>query len=174
MNPTGKRQYLVTEESSRLQSRVLESMAVGVSLANEDGVIVYANPAEDAMFGCEPGELIGRHFTLLSIYPAEENARMVNQVTEQLKMQEAWSGEFSHRRKDGTPFTTFARITTLGIAEKRFWVCAREDITERQRAEEDRIQLLALERTAHAEAERKARLQAEAAIRAKDELLAMV
>jgi len=31
MKPTGKRHYLM---SSRLQSRVLESMVVGVSLAN--------------------------------------------------------------------------------------------------------------------------------------------
>jgi PAS domain S-box-containing protein len=48
----------------------------------------------------------------------------------------SWEGEFSNRRKDGSPFTTFAHITALELSGKKHWVCVQADITERKRAEE--------------------------------------
>jgi len=149
-----------------LQARVLESMGEGVSVANESGVILYTNPAEDRMFGYEPGELLGRHVSVQNRYPPEENQRVVAEVIAELRRSGRWFGEFANVRKDGTPFTTVARITALDVGDRQYWVCVQEDITERKRAEEERTQLL--------ERERAARAEAEAANRAKDEFLAML
>ena len=43
-------------------------MTEGVTLSDEQGMICYTNPAEDAMFGYEPGELSGQHVTILNTY----------------------------------------------------------------------------------------------------------
>src|SRR5215218_2827417 len=48
-------------EALRMHMRILESMSEGVSVSNEDGVIVYTNAAEDRMFGYAPGELVGQN-----------------------------------------------------------------------------------------------------------------
>jgi two-component system CheB/CheR fusion protein len=110
-------------------------MVEGVSVSDEQGIILYTNPAEDAMFGYDAGELVGQHVTVQNTYPPEENARIVGEVIEHLKRHGVWSGEFSNRKKDGTPFTTFARITALETGGKTYWVCVQEDITERKQAE---------------------------------------
>ncbi len=122
------------ERAFQVQARVLESMAEGVSLSDEQGVILYTNPAEDAIFGYEQGELIGQHVSVQNTYPPEENARMVAEVIRHLKTHGAWEGEFENRKKDGTPFTTRARITALELDDRPHWVCVQEDITDRRRA----------------------------------------
>ena len=151
------------EESLQLHSRVLESMAEGVSVADEQGIILYTNPAEDAIFGYGRGELVGQPVTVQNTYPPEENERVVAEVVEQLRTRGVWQGEFSNRKKDGTAFTTYARISALDLGDKKYWVCVQEDITERKARERERAELLARERAARAAAEdaasRIARLQ---------------
>ncbi len=123
-------------ETLKMYAQVLESMVEGVSLSDEAGVIRYTNPAEDRMFGYEPGELVGQHVSVQNTYLPEENLRIVNEVIEQLKTRGYWSGEFSNRKKDGTPFVTFARITSIEAEGQHYWVCVQEDITERKKADE--------------------------------------
>ena len=124
------------EEALEMQARVLESMAEGVNVSDENGVIFFTNPTFDAMFGYERGELIGKHVSVLNTYPPEENALIVAEIIEQLKTQGAWFGEVSNRKKDGTVFTTYARVSGLEISGKKLWISVQEDITERKRAEE--------------------------------------
>ncbi len=124
------------EEALLMHSRVLKNMVEGVSLSDENGIIQYTNPAEDLIFGYERGEMIGQHVTIQNTYPPEENARIVAEVIEQLKTKGAWFGEFSNRKKDGTPFTTYARVTALEVGDKKYWVCVQEDITARKQNEE--------------------------------------
>ena len=119
-----------------MQARVLESMREGVSVTDEQGYIVYTNPAEDDMFGYGPGELIGCHVTIQNTYPPEENARRVTEVIGQLQAHGEWTGEWDNVRKDGTPFVTAARITAFEHGERKYWVCVQEDITARRRARE--------------------------------------
>jgi PAS domain S-box-containing protein len=124
-----------TEQELRRQAQVLESMVEGVSVADETGVIVYTNPAEDRIFGYARGELVGQNVSVQNDYPEDENRRIVTEVIERLKREKSWSGEFSNRRKDGSKFTTFARISALDIGGRRYFVCVQEDITDRKLAE---------------------------------------
>jgi len=134
--PPDNRITMALEEALVMRSRVLESMVEGVSISDEQGVILYTNPAEDAMFGYGPGELLGRHVSVQNTYPPEENARIVQEVIAQLKARGSWQGEFHNRKKDGTPFTTFARITALEVSGRHYWVCVQEDVTLRRATEE--------------------------------------
>ncbi|HLL53113.1 MAG TPA: HAMP domain-containing sensor histidine kinase, partial [Myxococcaceae bacterium] len=70
-------------------------------------------------------------------YPPEENQRIVAEVIAQLKAKGAWMGEFSNVKKDGTAFTTRARITGLELSGRPYWVCVQEDVTQEKWLEEE-------------------------------------
>jgi PAS domain S-box-containing protein len=126
---------------------IVESMTEGVSLATEDGIIVYTNPAEDSMFGYEGGELIGAHVSIQNAWPEPENGRRVADVIETLKRQGHWEGEWLNRRKDGSTFVTASRITGVDLDGRTHWLCVQRDVTEMREAEarhreiEERLQL---------------------------------
>ena len=96
------------EEALQTQTRVLESMAEGVTVADADGRIIFANPAFDAMFGYQPGELIGQPLSAINDFSASESASFVQEMVRQLQTKGILSGEIRNRRKDGTPFFTYA------------------------------------------------------------------
>ncbi|MFN2564440.1 MAG: GAF domain-containing protein [Gemmatimonadaceae bacterium] len=124
------------ERALRLQALVLERMGEGVTVANEYGTIVYTNPTTDHMFGYRPGELVGRHMTILTTHPANENALTAAEVIDRLRTDGFWQGEWRNVKKDGTPFITQTRITTLEVEGRPHWFCVQEDVTERRRAEQ--------------------------------------
>ena len=126
------------DEELRLRSRVLDSMAEGVSVSDERGIIIFTNPAEDRMFGYARGELVGRHVTVQNAYLPQENRRIVSEVIAQLQARGEWSGEWLNKKKDGTSFMTRASITALDIKGRPHWVCVQEDVTEEKRAQEER------------------------------------
>ncbi len=121
--------YKLAEESLQMQARVLNSMEEGVSIADENGFILYTNPAEDRMFGYGPGELPGKHVTVQNAYDEPENKERVENVMEILKLEGSWSGEWNNKRKDGTTFNTFSHITSLNLDNRRLLVCVQRDIT---------------------------------------------
>ncbi|MFN3402571.1 MAG: PAS domain-containing protein [Cytophagaceae bacterium] len=121
-----------TERSLKMYGIVLDSMSEGVSVTDENGIIVYTNPAEDKIFGYTKGELIGCHVSIQNNYPEEENVRIINEVIRELNEKGEWLGEWQNKRKDGTPFVTFARITTILLNGKTHFVCVQEDITDKK------------------------------------------
>ncbi|MDO9532468.1 MAG: PAS domain S-box protein, partial [Deltaproteobacteria bacterium] len=123
------------EEALQTQTRVLESMAEGVTVTDADGKIMYSNPAFDTMFGYQPGELIGQPASRLNDFSAAESLSFAQEMVEHLKTKRILSGEVRNRRKDGTLFYTQARISALEIAGKMCWVTVQEDITERRQVE---------------------------------------
>ena len=126
---------------------IVESMTEGVSLASEDGTIVYTNAAEDKMFGYAPGELVGKHVSVQNAYPEEENARRVGDVITRLKETGVWEGEWHNRRKNGSDFYTAARITAVTVEGRPHWLCVQRDVTairaaeQAHRASEERLEL---------------------------------
>ncbi len=80
--------------SLQVQSLVLQRMDEGVSVSDENGCILFTNPAEDKMFGYEAGELIGRNVIVQNAYPPEENEKIVASVINELKTEGFWSGEW--------------------------------------------------------------------------------
>jgi len=126
----------LAEESLKMQALVLESMDEGVSIADESGFILYTNEAEDAMFGYEPEELIGKHVSVQNAYSEEENERIVGRVMEILQRDGYWNGEWHNRRKDGSSFYTYAHIIALDLGDRRVLVCVQRDITEEKATKE--------------------------------------
>src|SRR5262245_57659573 len=113
-----------------LQARVLDSMMEGVSVVPLDtGLISYTNPAEDRMFGYERGGLAGRHLREQTAYANGENERIVSDVLRQLLDTGEWTGELCNRRRDGSAFYSYARITTVSLNGRQYAVCVQQDTT---------------------------------------------
>lgn len=123
-------------ESLKLQSLVLESMEEGVSISDEEGIIRLTNPAEDAMFGYEKGELLNQPVTIQNAYPPEENNRIVSSVIEELKTKGFWKGEWHNKKKDGSLFFTYSYITSLKLNDDTLFVCVQRDITKEKKLHE--------------------------------------
>ena len=105
-------------------------------MCDESGMILSANPAFEAMFGYEPGELVGKHVTVLNAGEPQESARVAADIMEQVETHGTWLGKVNSIRKDGTPFITSAHITALDVSGKDHWVNVMADITEQVRAQE--------------------------------------
>ncbi|MEO6407078.1 MAG: PAS domain S-box protein [Ferruginibacter sp.] len=119
-------------DSLQIQSLVLQHMEDGVSVSDENGFILMTNPAEDQMFGYEPGELIGKNVSVQNAYAPEENENIVGQVIAELKSKGSWSGEWHNRKKDGIEFYTHSYITAVVVEGKTLFVCVQRDITKKK------------------------------------------
>jgi len=116
--------------ADEMPAHVLENMTEAVTLADQRGLLMYTNPAADRMFGYTRGELIGKHVTLLNAYPREDNERIAAEVMAQLRANGEWIGQWDNVRKDGSLFTTRARITTVVLDGVPHWLCVQDDITD--------------------------------------------
>lgn len=129
------------EEMLKTYGRVLESMAEGVIVADDKELIYFTNPAFEAMFGYQPGELVGQPTSVLNLDPVPMKKLFESEIHKALQTAGVWQGEFRNRKKDGSPFVTAAHISILDMPDKRYLVSVQEDITERKRAEVEKARL---------------------------------
>lgn len=127
------------EQALELQAVITRNIAEGICLIRaEDGIIVYANPKFEQMFGYAPNELTGQpaaivHYADQTLQAEATTQTLINQV--------AQYGEVTYEvhtvKKDGTPF--WCRATTSMFAHPDYGnvlVAVQQDITERKQVEE--------------------------------------
>nr|MBA2241332.1 PAS domain S-box protein [Chthoniobacterales bacterium] len=124
------------EEALQMQARVIESMAEGVVVADEAGMIVTSNPTFERMFGYAPGELVGRSVSILNALEDAASEELVVQVMETVRQNSIWVGELERRRKDGALFVTRTQVSAFFSAGRRHFFAVEEDITARKQTEE--------------------------------------
>jgi PAS domain S-box-containing protein len=110
-----------------LQAQVLRELSDGVSIVDEAGMIVYANPAEERRFGFEPSQLAGRPVFLLSGWPEDETRRRLAEVSRALSGGGTWTGQWVSRRDDGSLFTSDLRVTSIEAQDTNYSLWLRED-----------------------------------------------
>lgn len=123
------------EEQLRLQARVLDSLAEGVSVYRDDGTIVFVNRAMAAMFRLDESALVGMYDSALNAWPARLAGEREAEVRAEVVREGQWTGELLGRRADGSVFKVMAVVTLLDTSEGRLWVAVRSDITELRRLE---------------------------------------
>jgi diguanylate cyclase (GGDEF)-like protein/PAS domain S-box-containing protein len=114
-------------------AKAVETMQLGVTITDVSGRIVYTNPADAAMHGYKPEEVIGKD---VRIYAPAGSAQPLNPA--QLAELRSWQRDTINVRKDGS---TFAVHLTSDVIRGRDGsvigvVTTCEDITARKRAEE--------------------------------------
>ena len=120
-------------------TEVVNNMAEGVYLVGaEDGIIRYANPKFEKMFGYNPGEMIGKHVSIANAPTDKDPRETSRQIMEVLKKTCEWHGEVNNIKKDGTLFWSSAHVSVLDHPKYgKVLVAVHNDITERKKMEKE-------------------------------------
>ncbi len=124
------------EEERNKLLKAIETSREAISILSADETIIYANDAKDKLFGYKKGELIGRHVSLLN---AGATPKVVTKrIVEGIEEEGFWEGEIHNKRKDGTEFISYARISALRDKQGKIinYISTQHDITEQEKAEE--------------------------------------
>jgi PAS domain S-box-containing protein len=121
----------------RLQAAIMANIPEGIALVRaSDGVLVYVSDKWNRMFGYEPGELVGRHVSVLNASGAVMPQQRADEIIGGLERDGEWHGEIENVRKDSTHVWCAASVCRLEHAEHgSVWLAVHTDITERKRAE---------------------------------------
>ena len=125
-----------TEDTLRLHSAMLTTILEGILLVKSDGVIVYSNPQIERQLGYAPGELVGKHVSIINA-PGERGPEdVVTAMMSALLSTGSWRGDLRNKKKDGTVFWAHACISGFDHPQHgKVWLSVQEDITERKNAE---------------------------------------
>jgi PAS domain S-box-containing protein len=131
-----------TDERARTQA-IIDSTADGIVTMDEKGTIQSINAAAQRLFGCRAAEAVGRNASVL--VPA-----LYQEGHSEYEIRELRSGEVrtladecvvSGIRHDGSKFPVAMRVTEMSYQGQRLYIATLQDVTERQRAEEERARL---------------------------------
>jgi len=125
------------EQELRLQSVIMTNLSEGVHLIRmDDGIIVYTNPRFEEMFGYDPGELIGKHISIVNAPTDKNPEETAKEIMENLEETGEWHGEVYNLKKDGIPFWCYANVSAFDHpVYGKVTVAIHTDITERKKAE---------------------------------------
>ncbi|HRI11197.1 MAG TPA: PAS domain S-box protein, partial [Nannocystaceae bacterium] len=116
---------------------LVEHLGDGVNVVRaHDSAIVYVNPAFERLFGYDPGEILGRHVSVVNAPTERDPLAVADEITGHLRAHGSWRGEVLNVRKDGRAFPCWAVVTsfehpTHGLA----WLALHSDISARKEAE---------------------------------------
>jgi len=166
---------LRSEEQLRKLSLAIEQSPESIVITDLDSRIEYVNSAFTRSTGYAIEEVIGR--TPAVLHSGHTPLATYEALRAKLSVGETWKGEFCNRKKNGEEYIEFAFISPLRQPDGRIshYVAVQEDITERKKlcaeldAHRHHLEELVAQRTVELE---KARLEADAANRAKSAFLA--
>lgn len=139
-NREGKRQTSEALRESELRYRLLwETATDAVLLFDQQGVIQFANPAVETVFGYKPDELAGREIFILQ--PEAVHWSDQGGLKRYLKAdgtRRNWRArETVGLRSDGTHIPVEAAFSNIQIDSNTWFVVFLRDISERKRAERE-------------------------------------
>ncbi len=127
------------EETLNLQSEMMKNMTEGIYLVGlDDGIIIFASQRFEEMFGYAPGEMDGKHVSLVNAPTEKSPGETTRKIMGVLNEKGAWYGEIKNIKKDGTPFWCHANVTLFDHPKYgKVLVSVHTDITEQKRVAQE-------------------------------------
>ena len=131
-----------TDASMNIYREIIENISEGVNLVRaSDNVIVYTNPKLDEMFGYAPGELIGKHISVINAPAGTSPEESEAEILAFLVKRGIWQGEIINIKRNGTPFLCNASISALEHSSYgKAFLSVHTDITEYKREQKKIIE----------------------------------
>ncbi len=126
------------EERLRELTDAIEQSPVSVIITDLEGKIEYVNPKFTQVSGYEYSEVIGEKPNILKSGLMPQ--KVYEEIWSTISSGKVWQGELLNKRKDGTLFWEYARISAIKNekGEIQHYLAIKEDITERKKLEEDK------------------------------------
>lgn len=117
---------------------LVESAVDGIIVIDENGLVGYANPSAERLFGYEAAELVGQNVWVLMPEPDRSNhdEYIRHYRTTGDKRIIGIGREVIGRRKDGTLFPMHLSVSEVNAAGKRIFTGIIRDISREKKAEE--------------------------------------
>lgn len=123
--------------------RIFESSPVAIALTREDGALVDANPAFEALTGYSRADLLAPGFDVRTFYEdLEERQRFLVGLRATGIVRDA---EFSLRRKDGATVHALITLEFVDLGGQTTILSILQDVTERKRQQSEREARIATE-----------------------------
>jgi len=130
-------QHKEVEIPRELQSAALETAANGIVITDQNGRIVWANPAVSKMTYYTLEEIIGQNPRIFK--SGKHDPDFYQSLWDTIAAGSIWHGEMINRRKDGSLYFEEMTITPVCNGKQNEitnYIAIKQDITQRKRAEE--------------------------------------
>ena len=126
------------EAQQQLQATALQAAANGIIITDMTGTIKWCNDAFAMMTGYTPDEIIGNNPRTL-VRSGKQSREFYYALWQTVRAGQVWHGQLINRRKDGHEYTEEMTITPVRVGGDAVThlVAIKQDVTERQRAEEE-------------------------------------
>jgi len=125
------------QEQNRFKALLLATVGQAIIATALDGSVTYWNKAAEKIYGWSAGEAMGNN--IIDLTPSVQSREEANEIMNELKRGNSWSGEFLVQRKDGTNFPAFVTDSPVYDQEGKLVgiIGVSTDISERKKAEQD-------------------------------------
>lgn len=129
------------QEKISFLSGIMSNASESIIATDQEGNILYANPATVRMFGYSPDELVGLDLETLATSLYKE--RIEKEILRAGACGRLWDGELLNRRKDGKLFYVSASVSKMVDKDGKFiaLVWFQRDITQTKRYQEEMIKI---------------------------------
>ncbi|MFA4916419.1 MAG: PAS domain S-box protein [Syntrophales bacterium] len=124
----------VTKEKIRIFSNAVEGAIDGIAITDMKGIITYANPAMEDMYGYNKGELLEKSVAIL-----DSNPERVNEIMSAMIKTGSWNSEVESIKKNKEIFPVLLSLSTItdDKGNPMAMMGAIKDITKRKQSEEE-------------------------------------
>jgi len=123
-------------EALETQAAILQSMAEGVVVSDEQGRTMQMNPAAEQLWGYQQNELLGQPSRVLGALLEPGTSKLQEEARAALQAAGAWRGTFKDRRKDGEVIHCEAVVSQVESQGRTLFVSVEQEVTERLRIQE--------------------------------------